>query len=167
MTIKIGDKAPDATLAEYIDVPTDVCGVGPNAFQAAEALAGKTVALFAVPGAFTPTCSEQHLPGFIAKADEFKGKGVDEIWCMSVNDPFVMGAWGTQQKAAGKVRLIADGNGEWTKKLGLELDLTKLGLGVRSQRFSALIVDGVVKQLNVDEGGALEKSDADTLLGQL
>lgn len=167
MSIKIGDKVPNATLAQYIETATDTCAVGPNAYQVDDLVAGKTIAVFAVPGAFTPTCSEQHLPGFIAKADEFKAKGVDEIWCVSVNDPFVMGAWAKDQGAGDKVRLLADGSGEWTAKLGLELDLREMGLGVRSQRYSALLVDGVVKQLNVDQGGALERSDAETLLGQV
>lgn len=167
MSIKIGDKVPNATLAQYIETATDTCAVGPNTFEVNDLVAGKKIAVFAVPGAFTPTCSEQHLPGFIGKADEFKAKGVDEIWCISVNDPFVMGAWGKDQQVGDKVRLLADGSGDWTRKLGLEFDLSAKGLGVRSQRFSALLDDGVVKQLNVDAGGGLEKSDADTLLKQL
>ncbi|MCQ9617186.1 peroxiredoxin [Paenalcaligenes niemegkensis] len=167
MSIKIGDKVPDATLAQYIETATDTCAVGPNSFQVADLVAGKKIAVFAVPGAFTPTCSERHLPGFITKADEFKAKGVDEIWCVAVNDPFVMGAWAKDQNAGDKVRLLADGSGEWVRKLGLEFDLSAKGLGVRSKRFSALLDDGVVKQLNIDESGGLEKSDADTLLKQI
>lgn len=167
MTIKVGDKVPNATLAEYVLTATDTCALGPNSFQVADAVAGKKIVLFAVPGAFTPTCSEQHLPGFIAKAAEFKAKGVDEIWCVAVNDAFVMGAWAKDQNAEGKVRLLADGSGDWTAKLGLELDLTAKGLGVRSRRYSALLEDGIVKILNLEDGGGYERSDADTLLKQL
>jgi len=167
MTIKVGDKVPNATLAQFFETEADGCSLGPNSFQVDELVAGKKIALFAVPGAFTPACSEQHLPGFLAKADEFKAKGIDEIWCVAVNDPFVMGAWGQERGVGDKVRLLADGSGEWTRKLGLELDLSAKGLGVRSQRYSALLDDGVVKQLNVDEGGALKVSDADTLLSQI
>lgn len=167
MTINVGDKVPNATLAEYIHTATDTCALGPTSFQVADAVAGKKIVLFAVPGAFTPTCSEQHLPGFIAKAAEFKAKGVDEIWCVAVNDAFVMGAWAKDQNAEGKVRLLADGSGDWTAKLGLELDLTAKGLGVRSRRYSALLEDGVVKILNLEDGGGYERSDADTLLKQL
>lgn len=167
MTIKVGDKVPNATLAEYIHTATDTCALGPNSVQVADAVAGKKIVVFAVPGAFTPTCSEQHLPGFIAKAAEFKAKGVDEIWCVAVNDAFVMGAWAKDQKAEGKVRLLADGSGDWTAKLGLELDLKAKGLGVRSRRYSALLEDGVVKILNLEDGGGYERSDADTLLNQL
>ena len=123
--------------------------------------------VFAVPGAFTPTCSEKHLPGFLELADKLKAKGVDEIWCVSVNDPFVMGAWGRDQGVDGRVRMLADGSAEWTKKLGMELDLTARGLGVRSRRYSALLQDGVVKQFNAEQGGDLTVSDAGTLLGQL
>ena len=127
---------------------------------------GKTIALFAVPGAFTPTCSAKHLPGYVEQADALKAKGIDEIWCVSVNDAFVMGAWGREQKTEGKVRMLADGSALWTKELGLELDLVQRGMGVRSQRYSALIVDGVVKQLNVEAPGKFEVSDAATMLSQ-
>ncbi|HRL22422.1 peroxiredoxin [Alcaligenes sp. SDU_A2] len=167
MSIKVGERVPDATLSEYIDTATQTCAIGPNNFQVADLAKGKKIAVFAVPGAFTPTCSEQHLPGFAAKADAFKAAGVDEIWCVSVNDPFVMGAWGRSLDINGKVRLLADGSGIWTKKLGLEFDLTAKGLGVRAKRFSALLDDGVVTQLNIDEGGGLHNSDADTLLKQI
>ena len=128
---------------------------------------GKTVVVFSLPGAFTPTCSAKHVPSYLANYDKLKAKGVDEIVCISVNDAFVMGAWARDQKSEGKVRMLADGSGEYTKKLGLELDLTARGLGVRSQRFSMLVDDGVVKALNVEQGGKFEVSDADTMLKQV
>jgi peroxiredoxin len=167
MTIKVGDRLPDGTLSEYLETATEGCSVGPNNFQVADLVKGKTIALFAVPGAFTPTCSSRHLPGFLALHDKIKAKGVDEIWCVAVNDPFVMGAWGRDQKVDGKVRMMADGSAAWTKKLGLDFDLTARGLGVRSQRYSALIRNGVVEKLNVEASGQLEVSDAKTLLDQL
>lgn len=167
MSIKIGDRIPDGTLYEYYEQPTGTCAVGPNAFRVSEMAQGKTIALFAVPGAFTPTCSEKHLPGFVVACDTFRDKGVDEIWCVAVNDAFVMGAWGRDQNVNGRVRMLADGSGEWVRKLGLEMDLTARGLGIRSQRFSALLRDGVVEQLNVEEPGKFEVSDAATLLDQL
>jgi len=167
MTIKAGDRLPDGTLTEFIDTETEGCQLGPNAFQVADLVKGKKIALFAVPGAFTPTCSAKHLPGFVNKAQALRDKGVDEIWCVSVNDAFVMGAWGREQKAGGKVRMLADGAALWTRALGLELDLTQRGMGVRSQRYSALIEDGVVTKLNVEAPGKFEVSDVDTLLSQL
>lgn len=167
MSIQIGDRIPDGTLSEFIDTATEGCPVGPNNVQVADIAKGKTIAVFAVPGAFTPTCSAQHLPGYLDATEHFKTKGVDEIWCVAVNDPFVMGAWGREQKVDGRVRMLADGAGTWTRALGLEFDLSARGLGVRSQRYSALIEDGVVKQLNVEQGGKLETSDAQTLLSQL
>jgi peroxiredoxin len=158
MTIKIGDKVPSATLMEMVDgkptpIPTD------------SFFAGKTVALFALPGAFTPTCSAKHVPGFVANYDTLKAKGVDEIACVSVNDAFVMGAWGKDQKSDGKVHMLADGNGDFTRALGLEMDGTKFGMGKRSQRYSMIVTDGVVKSLNVEEPGAFEVSSAEYLLG--
>ncbi|AKP91677.1 peroxiredoxin [Achromobacter sp. SIMBA_011] len=167
MSIKVGDRVPDGTLTEFIETESEGCSLGPNAFQVADLTRGKTIALFALPGAFTPTCSAKHLPGYVEQAAALKAKGVDEIWCVSVNDAFVMGAWGREQKTAGKVRMLADGSALWTKALGLELDLIQRGMGVRSQRYSALIVDGVVKQLNVEGPGKFEVSDAATLLSQL
>ena len=167
MSIKIGDRIPDGTLYEYYDEPSGACAVGPNAFQVAEGAQGKTIALFAVPGAFTPTCSEKHLPGFIEHRDALNEKGVDEIWCLSVNDAFVMGAWGRDLKVDGRIRMLGDGSGEWVRKLGLEMDLSTRGMGVRSQRFSALLRDGVVEQLNIEQPGKFEVSDARSLLGQL
>ncbi|MFA5487859.1 MAG: peroxiredoxin [Candidimonas sp.] len=167
MTIKVGDRVPDATLSEFIETASEGCSVGPNNFQVSDLAKGKTIAVFAVPGAFTPTCSERHLPGYLELHDRIKAKGVDEIWCVAVNDPFVMGAWGRDQKVDGRVRMMADGSGDWTRKLGLELDLSTRGLGKRSQRYSALLKDGVVTRLNVEEAGKLEVSDAKTLLSQL
>ncbi|WP_263911283.1 peroxiredoxin [Achromobacter sp. 79A6] len=167
MTIKVGDRVPDGTLTEFIETESEGCSLGPNAFQVADLTRGKTIALFALPGAFTPTCSAKHLPGYVEQAAALKAKGVDEIWCVSVNDAFVMGAWGREQKTEGKVRMLADGSALWTKALGLELDLIQRGMGVRSQRYSALIVDGVVKQLNIEGPGKFEVSDAATLLSQV
>lgn len=167
MTIKVGDRVPDGTLTEFFETESNGCSIGPNAFQVGELVKGKTIAVFAVPGAFTPTCSAKHLPGYVEQAQALKDKGVDEIWCVAVNDAFVMGAWGREQKTAGKVRMMADGGAQWTRALGLDMDLTERGLGVRSQRYSALLKDGVVVQLNVEEAGKLEVSDAATLLSQL
>ncbi|MBC7215468.1 MAG: peroxiredoxin [Burkholderiaceae bacterium] len=164
--IKVGDKLPAVTLMEYIDTPTEGCSLGPNPVPVEQAAAGKTIALFAVPGAFTPTCSAKHLPGYVEKAAEFKAAGVDEIWCLSVNDPFVMGAWGREQNAQGKVRMLADGDAEFAKATGLTLDLTGKGLGLRSNRYSMLVRDGKVLTLNVEGPGKFEVSDADTLLAQ-
>jgi peroxiredoxin len=167
MTIKAGDRLPDGTLTEFFDTEANGCAIGPNAFQVADLVKGKKIALFAVPGAFTPTCSAKHLPGFIGRAGAIRAKGVDEIWCVSVNDAFVMGAGGREQQAKGKVRMMADGSAAWTRALGLEMDLTARGMGVRSQRYSAIIDNGVVTKLNVEAAGKFEISDADTLLTQL
>ena len=160
MSIQIGDKLPEATFME----PT---ADGPAPVSAGDLFAGKTVALFAVPGAFTPTCSAKHLPSFRDAETALKEKGVDAVACLSVNDVFVMGEWAKSQQAEGKMRMLADGNGAFTKAVGLELDASGFGMGVRSQRYSMLVEDGVVKQLNVEEGGAYEVSSAEYLLGQL
>lgn len=167
MPIQIGDRVPDGTLGEFIETATETCAVGPNNFKVADLVKDKTIAVFAVPGAFTPTCSAKHLPGFVELSEQLKAKGVDEIWCVAVNDPFVMGAWGRDQGVDGRVRMMADGSAAWTREMGLEFDLSARGLGLRSPRYSALIVDGVVKQLNIEKGGQLEVSDAQTLLNQL
>lgn len=164
--IKVGDKLPAGSLQEFIEVEGEGCSLGPNSFDLEKATAGKTVAIFALPGAFTPTCSAQHVPGYVAKADELKAAGVDEIWCVSVNDAFVMGAWGRDQKTAGKVRMMADGSAAFTQAVGLVFDLTAKGFGVRSQRYSMLVKDGVVKSLNVEAPGKFDVSDAATLLAQ-
>ncbi|WP_305825271.1 peroxiredoxin [Massilia brevitalea] len=166
MTIQIGDRLPEGSLAEFVETETAGCSLGPNTFQVADLVKGKTIAIFGLPGAFTPTCSAQHVPGFVQNADAFKAKGVDEIWCISVNDAFVMGAWGRDQKATGTVRMMADGNAAFSKALGLDADFSKHGMGTRSQRYSMLVVDGVVEQLNVEQGG-FEVSKAEALLAQL
>lgn len=167
MTIKVGDRLPEGTLSEFIEVETAGCSLGPNTFKVSDLTKGKKIAVFGLPGAYTPTCSAKHVPGYIALADKLKAKGVDEIWCISVNDAFVMGAWGRDQKATGIVRMMADGSAEFTKALGLEFDLTSKGMGVRMQRFSMLVEDGVVKQLNIEQPGKFEVSNAETMLGQL
>jgi peroxiredoxin len=167
MAIKVGDKLPTGTLWEFIEEETPGCSIGPNSFEVKEQTKGKRVAIFGLPGAFTPTCSAKHLPSFVANAERLKSKGVNEIWCLSVNDAFVMGAWGREQGATGKVRMMGDGSGEYTKALGLELDLAARGLGVRCQRFSMLVDDGVVKVLNVEEPGKYEVSGAEKMLEQV
>jgi peroxiredoxin len=164
--IKVGDTLPSSTLFEYSEVEGEGCSIGPNAVDVAKATAGKTIALFALPGAFTPTCSAQHVPGYLASAEAFKAAGVDEIWCVSVNDAFVMGAWARDQKTAGKVRMLGDGSADFAKATGLTLDLTAKGLGLRSNRYSMLVKNGVVVTLNVEAGGKFEVSDAATLLAQ-
>jgi peroxiredoxin len=166
MTIQIGDRLPESTLSEFIETETEGCSLGPNNFNTADLVKGKTIAIFGLPGAYTPTCSAQHLPGYVQLADQLKAKGVDEIWCVSVNDAFVMGAWGRDQKATGIVRMMADGNAAFSKALGLDADFSKHGMGTRSQRYSMLVVDGVVKQLNVEAAG-FEVSSAEKLLEQL
>jgi glutaredoxin/glutathione-dependent peroxiredoxin len=164
--IQVGDKLPAGKLQEFIEVEGNGCSIGPNTFDLAALTAGKTIALFALPGAYTPTCSAKHVPGYVEKAGALKAAGVDEIWCVSVNDAFVMGAWGRDQKTGGKVRMMADGSADFAKAVGLTLDLTGRGMGVRSNRYSMLVVDGVVKSLNVEGPGKFEVSDADTMLKQ-
>jgi len=164
--IKVGDTLPATTLQEYLEVEGEGCSIGPNAVDVAKATAGKTIALFALPGAFTPTCSVKHVPGYVEHAANFKAAGVDEIWCLSVNDAFVMGAWAREQKTGTKVRMLADGSAEFAKATGLTLDLTSRGMGVRSNRYSMLVKDGKVTSLNVEGPGKFEVSDAGTLLAQ-
>ena len=165
--IKIGDTLPAVTLTEYVEVEGNGCSLGPNAVDVIQASAGKTIALFALPGAFTPTCSVKHVPGYIGRVDDFKAAGVDEIWCLSVNDAFVMGAWAREIKTDGKVRMLADGSAEFAQATGLTLDLTARGMGLRSNRYSMLVRDGKVVSLNVEGPGKFEVSDADTLMGQV
>jgi peroxiredoxin len=167
MTIKVGDRLPAGALSEYIEVETAGCTLGPNEFKIDDLTRGKKIVLFGLPGAFTPTCSAKHVPSYVAKYGELKAKGVDDILCMSVNDAFVMGAWAKDQKSSGKVRMMGDGSGTYTKALGLELDLMARGLGVRCQRFSALIEDGVVTKLNIEAPGKYEVSGAETMLQQI
>lgn len=166
MTIQIGDRIPDATLYETIEFG-EACPLAPQKVSVSEATKGKKVVIFGLPGAYTPTCSAQHVPGYVANIDALKKKGVDEVWCVSVNDGFVMAAWGRDEKGIGKVRFLGDGSAEFTKKLGLELDLTGGGMGLRMKRFSMFVDDGVVKQLNVEAPSKFEVSGADTMLKQL
>jgi peroxiredoxin len=167
MTIKVGDTLPDGQLSEFIEVETAGCALGPNTFKVSDLVKGKKIVVFGLPGAYTPTCSAKHVPSYLQHYDALKAKGVDEIWCMSVNDAFVMGAWGRDQHATGKVRMMADGSADYTKKLGLELDLTARGMGVRCQRFSMFVDNGVVKSLNIEGPGKYEVSDAETMLKQV
>ena len=164
--VKVGDKLPEGKLQEFIEIEGNGCSIGPNTFEVGASTAGKKVAIFGLPGAFTPTCSAKHVPGYVAKYDELKKAGIDEIWCVSVNDAFVMGAWGRDQKSSGKVRMMADGSADFAKATGLTLDLTARGMGLRANRFSMLVVDGVVKTLNIEGPGKFEVSDADTMLSQ-
>jgi len=160
MTIQVGDKIPSATVQEMQEK-------GVTNISTDELFAGKKIVVFALPGAFTPTCSNSHLPGYVVKSDELFAKGVDTIVCLSVNDAFVMNAWGTQQNADDRVRMIADGSADFTRALGLELDLTKNGMGIRSQRYAMVVNDGVVETLNIEAAGKFEVSDADTILASL
>ena len=164
--IKIGDTVPASTLMEFSEVEGNGYSIGPNPVDMTAATTGKTIALFALPGAFTPTCSAKHVPGYVESFAELKAAGVDEIWCVSVNDAFVMGAWARDQKTAGKVRMLADGSAAFTQATGLTLDLTARGMGLRSNRYSMLIKDGKVASLNVEGPGKFEVSDAATLLAQ-
>ena len=159
MTIQAGDKIPSVDL-------NIMTADGPDSVSTDDPCAGKTVALFGVPGAFTPTCSAKHLPGFVQHADALKAKGVDTIACLSVNDPFVMGAWGADQNVGDAVTMLADGSANFTKAAGLELDLTDRGLGLRCQRFAMIVEDGTVKSIHIDEG-TFEKTSAETMLGEL
>ena len=166
MTIEIGTRIPDATLYESTTFG-EACPLSPEKVSVAEATKGKKVVIFGLPGAYTPTCSAKHLPGYVEQLDALKGKGVSEVWCVSVNDGFVMAAWGKALGAFGKVRMLGDGSAEFAKKIGLDKDLTAAGMGMRMQRFSMLVDDGVVKRVNVEAPGKFEVSDARTMLGQL
>lgn len=164
--IKVGDTLPATTLMEFSEVEGGGCSIGPNPVDVTKAIAGKTIALFALPGAFTPTCSAKHVPSYLDKFSELKAAGVDEIWCVSVNDTFVMGAWARDQKTDGKVRMMADGSADFAKATGLTLDLTARGMGLRSNRYSMLIKNGKVASLNVEAAGKFEVSDGSTMLAQ-
>jgi glutaredoxin/glutathione-dependent peroxiredoxin len=160
MTIQVGDPIPSATL-------TKATSDGPQAISTDDYFAGRRIALFSVPGAFTPTCSVKHLPGFVERAEELKAKGVDEIACTAVNDAFVLAAWAKASGAEGKVTMLADGNGDFAEALGLDADFSKFGMGKRGQRWSAIVEDGVVRELNVEEPGAFSVSSAEFLSAQL
>ncbi|MFM2073959.1 MAG: hypothetical protein RJB34_264 [Pseudomonadota bacterium] len=164
--IQVGDKIPAVTLMEYIEVEGNGCSIGPNAVDTQAACVGKTIALFALPGAFTPTCSAKHVPGYVEHHAALRAAGVDEVWCVSVNDAFVMGAWARELGTAGMVRMMGDGSADFAKATGLTLDLTARGMGLRSNRYSMLIKDGVVKSLNNEAPGQFQVSDAATLLAQ-
>lgn len=164
--IKVGDALPNVTLYEYIEVEGNGCSVGPNPVDVARASAGRTIALFGLPGAFTPTCSARHVPGYVDAADELRAAGIDEIWCVSVNDAHVMGAWARELKSAGKVRMLGDGSADFARATGLTLDLSARGMGIRSARYSMLVRDGKVVTLNIEAPGKFEVSDSATLLAQ-
>ena len=167
MTVKVGDTLPPGKLSEFIEVETAGCALGPNEFSVEDLTKGRKVAIFGLPGAFTPTCSAKHVPSYLAQLPALKSKGIAEVICMSVNDPFVMGAWARDQKSVGKIRMMGDGSAAYTKALGLEFDLTARGMGVRCQRFSMVVDNGVVTTLNIEAPGKYEVSDAETLLKQL
>ncbi len=163
--IKVGDKLPDGALKEFIETEQPGCAIGPNEFQVGQLAKGKKLVIFGLPGAFTPTCSAKHVPSYLEHFTALKGKGVDEIWCISVNDAFVMGAWGRAEKATGKIRMMADGAGAFTKALGMDREIP--GMGLRSQRYSMLVEDGVVKAVHLEQGPRFEVSDAGTMLKSL
>ncbi|MEX3688209.1 peroxiredoxin [Paraburkholderia sp. BR14263] len=165
--IKQGETLPEATLFEFVEDAREGCTLGPNSFDVQKEAAGKRVVIFGLPGAFTPTCSAKHVPGYVEHFDALRAAGVDEVWCVSVNDAFVMGAWGRDQRTSGKVRMMADGSAALTRALGLEQDLSARGMGVRSQRYAMVVDDGVVKTLHVEAPGKFEVSDAASILATL
>ena len=165
--IKVGEKLPDAIVFELIEDERAGCTIGPNSFDVPGQTAGKRVVIFGLPGAFTPTCSAKHVPGYVGHAEQLRAAGIDEIWCVSVNDAFVMGAWGRDQHTSGKVRMMADGSAAFTRALGLEQDLSARGMGIRSQRYAMVVDDGVVKTLHVEAPGKFEVSDAGSILATL
>jgi len=167
MTIKAGDKLPDGKLMESLEFDSATqCAMAPKEVAVADAVKGKKIAIFGLPGAYTPTCSAKHVPSYVQNLDALKAKGVSEVWCVATNDAFVMAHWGKDQKAMGKIRFLADGSAVWAKELGLELDLNARGMGVRMNRFSMLVDDGVVKTVNVEGPGKFEVSDGATMLKQ-
>jgi len=167
MAIAIGQALPNVTLYEFIEEETPGCAVGPNAFQVGDLVKGKKIIVFGLPGAYTPTCSAKHVPGYVAQAAALKAKGIDEVWCVSVNDAFVMGSWGRELQTRGKVRMFGDGNAEFSKAVDLTLDLTARGMGVRSNRYAMLVDNGIVKALHVEEPGKFEVSSAEAMLAKL
>ena len=165
--IKVGDKLPEATLNQLTVEYSQGCPSGPEAFKVSELTKGKRIVIFALPGAFTRTCSGKHLPGYVDLADKIKARKVDEIWCLSVNDAMVMAAWGKDQRVGSKVRMMGDGSAAFTKALGVDQDLTERGFGVRSQRYSMLVDNGVVKVFNLEKPGQFEVSSAEKMLVQI
>lgn len=164
--ITIGTRLPEASLSETTEFG-EACPLSPHPVSVTEATKGKRIAIFGLPGAYTPTCSAQHVPGYLKHLDALKAKGVDEVWCIAVNDGFVMAAWGRDEQAIGKIRFLGDGSADFAKKIGLELDLTAAGMGMRMQRFSMFVDNGVVKQLNIEAPMKFEVSNAETMLAQL
>jgi peroxiredoxin len=168
MTIKVGDRVPDGKLSESTEFDSATqCAMAPKEVNVAEAVKGKKIAIFGLPGAYTPTCSAKHVPSYVSNRDQLMAKGVNEIWCIATNDAFVMAHWARDQKALGKIRFLGDGSAAWTKALGLELDLNARGMGTRMQRFSMLVDDGVVKKLNIEAPGKFEVSGGETMLAQV
>ena len=167
MTLKVGDRLPEATLMEFNETETPGCPIGPTPVKVSEATRGKKIVIFGLPGAFTPTCSARHVPGYVENFDKLKAKGVDEIWCVSVNDAFVMGAWGRELQSQGRVRMLGDGSADFARATGLTLDLTARGMGLRSDRYALVVDDGVVKVLQREEPGKFEVSGADAILPTL
>ena len=168
MAIKPGDRLPEGRLTESTEFDSAThCAMAPKPVSVADAVKGKKIAIFGLPGAYTPTCSAKHVPSYLSNRDKLLAKGVNEIWCVAVNDGFVMAHWGRDQKALGKIRFLGDGSAAWTRALGLELDLGARGMGTRMQRFSMLVDNGVVKSVNVEAPGKFEVSDAETMLKQL
>lgn len=165
--IKVGDRLPEGTLHQLTVEYTQGCPTGPEAYKVSDLTKGKRIVIFAVPGAFTRTCSGKHLPGYVELADKLKAKKVDEIWCLSVNDAMVMAAWGKDHKVGNKVRMLGDGTAAFTRAMGVETDLTERGFGVRSQRYSMLVDNGVVKAFNLEKPGQFEVSSAEKMLEQL
>ncbi len=165
--IAIGARVPDATLNEFFESERGGCALGPNAFPVSELVRGRKIVVFGLPGAFTPTCSASHVPGYVALADQFRAAGIDEIWCVSVNDAFVMGAWGREQQTDNKVRMMADGSAHWTRALGLDQDLDARGMGVRSKRYAMVLDDGIVTHLYVEAPGEFRVSSAEAVLAAL
>lgn len=167
MSIQIGQALPNNTLYEFIEEETPGCAIGPNAFQVADMVKGKKIVIFGLPGAYTPTCSAKHVPGFVAQHQALRAKGVDEVWCVAVNDAFVMGAWGKQAGADDKVLMLADGNGDYTRALDLVLDGTGFGLGMRGKRFALIVDNGKVTQAFIEEAGQFKVSSAENVLAHL
>lgn len=165
--VKVGDKLPEGKLWELPVEFTVGCPTAADEIKLPDATKGKKIAIFGLPGAYTRTCSAKHLPGYVQNAAQLKAKGVDEIWCLSVNDAMVMAAWGKDNSAFGKVRMMGDGSALYTKALGLDTDLTARGMGVRCQRFSMLVEDGVVKKFNLEPAGQFDASSAEKMLGQV